>query len=70
MKTIDRKKERAELYDYLDGFEFYNDFEVAMAIHDFYNPHQENVSRGELSIYSEKADAYIKERKLFLDANQ
>ena len=63
-KVIDNHN---RLYEYLDWFSFYNEFEIAMAIHDFYKDHNDNCSYQELIEYNDTAKEYIKDRKLDLE---
>lgn len=55
-----------KLYEYLDWFDFYNEFEILMAIHDFYHDHNDNCYYSELIEFQDKANEYIKDRKLEL----
>lgn len=43
-----KKDTKKDLYDYLDGFTFVNNFEVLMAVNDFYKPHGEPTSWGDV----------------------
>ena len=54
-----------KLIEYLDGFEFYGEYEVLGAINDFYKwEHTEGTSYGELVEYWELSYEYIQKRQL------
>lgn len=71
-KTLknEKPKNKDDLWNYLDGFDFVNVFEVLSAINDFFKwEHEEGTSYGELAEYSELAVEYSKIKKIkFVDA--
>lgn len=55
---------KKDLYNYLDSFTFVNNFEVLMAINEFFKPHGEPTSWGDVVTFWDIANDYIMERGL------
>jgi hypothetical protein len=56
-----------ELYDYINSFDLYNEFELLSCISDYFNDHNDNIFYSDLLEYSEIASQYLKDNKIEID---